>query len=73
MIGMKNKLNDRLSYLNGTVKRRVINDVLQAMMVPSPSMIEAGARSMGKDMDKPRHIRAEWTFQAMIAEAQEGG
>jgi len=72
-MSMRNKLNERLDYLNPGVRSRVIEDVLSALHTPTPFMVENGAASLKRDLDKPYQARAEWCFQHMIQSAQEGG
>jgi hypothetical protein len=72
-MSMRSKLSERLSYLNADVRARVIDDVLSALHTPTPFMVEEGAASLKRDLDKPYQARAEWCFQHMIQSAQECG
>jgi hypothetical protein len=76
-MSMQGKLHTRLGYLNPTVRARVIKDVLDALVVPSPFMQEMGGSMLRKaqasKIYKSDQDVAARVFTAMIDEAKARG
>lgn len=71
--GWKDRLSRKLDYLNPDVRRRVVDDVLLHMTVPSLMMIEYGSIELKRQSGVPWQTKVSRVWDAMVGQAREGG